>query len=202
MAKGDSVRRRLHWPLVLPVLLLMSLIALTWTENSTDLTPGHDGAIFAVALVAGFAGAIAAVAVVLKLKLQLRRPRWVSLCAVAILAGLMVGLASLFTADRLLQLVEFHGVVARFSRELPIDRAYIARTKGVSYHVQTAEPFTDFQVPPADYSAAFGDGAELRPNGYCLQAPIEQKGPAMRIMYPGSRPIPSGRLHRCSAAPP
>jgi hypothetical protein len=176
---------------------VVALLAFSWTDNSIDLTPGHAENVFAVALGAAVVAAVSATFLLIWLQPPIRGPRFVSVPILALVSGLLVGLLALNAADRIVQLVNFSGSVTRGERQFPIARTYISHGKGVSYHIQLAEPFADLLLTSDDYTAIFGTSEEVRPTGYCLDALVEQKGEAVRIMYPSVHPIPRGRVRRC-----
>jgi hypothetical protein len=148
------------------------------TDSSTDVTPGHADLIVDIAAAAAVLAAVIALILIIYFKAPLRGPRFLSVPFAAILAGFMTGLAAFTAADWAVQLVDFHGSVERYEWSFPIARAYVSHGKGVSYHVQLADPFADFTLEREDYMATFGASEELRPVGYCLRATVEQSGAA------------------------
>lgn len=181
------------------VISLLGILAFSWTDASTDLTPGHDAAVLGIGLVAAVVTSIVVLALVLWLKPPLRSNRFVAATTVVLGCGIVVGLLTLNAADRLVQAFEFRGNLIRYEREFPVSRAYVSDGRGVSYHIQITEPFCDFTLSAGDYRSTFGNSEEVHPVGYCLLAQVEQRGDAMRIMYPSARPIPTGRVRPCSA---
>jgi hypothetical protein len=181
---------------------VVALFAFSWTDRSTDLTPGHAEHVVTFAASAAGVAALLALFLLIWLKPPLRGPRLVSVPILAFVSAVLVGLLALNSADRILQLVDFSGNVTRGQRQFSIARAYVSHGKGVSYHLQLAEPFADLSLTHDDYTATFGASEEVRPIGYCLDALIEQKGDAMRIMYPSVHPIPPGRVRHCEAGRP
>jgi hypothetical protein len=182
------------------VVAVVALLAFSWTEASTDLTLGHASSVLLVGLGAALATVIVVLALVFWLKPPLRGPRFLGGPLLALATGLMAGLLAFDAADRVIQALEFRGGVVRYDHGFRVSRAYVSHGKGVSYHLQLCDPFADFTLSPDDYRNTFGNSEELSPRGYCLQAPVEQRGDAMRIMYPSGRPIPPGRARPCSAA--
>lgn len=199
--QSTTVRTQIYIS-ILALAPVAALFAFSLTDSSTDLTPGHADVVVTVALAVAVLAAILAGGLLIWLKPPLRGPRIVAIPAMALVSGLLVGLLTLNSADRILQLVDFSGHVVRSERQFQITRAYVSHGKGVSYHIQLADPFADLSLTRDNYVAIFGTSEEVKPIGYCLNALIEQKGQAMRIMYPSVHPIPDGRVGRCASGLP
>lgn len=181
------------WILSYVFLAVVGVFVLHFTDNSSDMTPGHAGFILAAALVS----AVAATIVALVATVGRLGPKAV---IGSLVIGFLTGALVFAVADQGVQLAEFPaGKTVQYTQYFPIERAYVSHGKGARYHVQLSHPFGDFTLSSDDYSALFGDSEDVRPSGLCLRAQVQRNGSAMRIMYPGGRPIPSGGVTRCPA---
>jgi hypothetical protein len=185
---------RYAWWVLAPVAVLLGL---SWTNDSTDVTPGHSDFVLSVALGAAVVAALSTAVAIFWKKPKLNGPRFLAIPALVLCAAVMAGLVAMGATDRLVQLVVFSGHVSRSERVIPIERAYVSHGKGAHHEVQLGDPFAEFSVPPDDYEAAFGASEDLNTSGYCLTAVVETKGQAMRIMLPQTHNIPPGHIRRC-----
>jgi len=183
---------------------------LSWLDDTTELTPSHDGVLQDCLWFAGLSGlASGGVAIWQSAKMAVWRRTGAAFCF-ALLGALSVFLLAVTTADLVEGWIDFPaGKTRSYVAYLPISRAY--RTHGRSMHwtIQTmriwsnidiAEDDYDFMLAHLHYGASNSD--EVTSKGYfCAQVTIQQSGNALRVMHAGSYMLPKGAVVICPKAP-
>lgn len=200
MTNEDSTGKRIArhlagWSIGLVVVVL---VALSWTDHSTELTPNHADRSFTIGLWCAAVTAPVSLFLMLWLKLPMRGPRILAAPATALGCGIVTALWMSWAADRISEALDFSGKITRSEQQLPISRAYISHGRGSAHHIQLSGYAADLTVSPEDYARLFGQSDEVHPRDLCLKAPIERNGSAIRVMFRSTKAIPPGRIIRCA----
>lgn len=183
----------------LAVLVAAALaVIVTLTQNGRELSPRHHGG---EGWVAAFSLGLGVVTAIVMLR---PRPRtWRSIGS-AVLDSIVVAFiwcpVAGVTLDRVQEWSDFAGVpISEDWRNMPIGSASIRYGKGTHYHVGLSDYHLSFDVDPADYYAAFGDGMHVRPSGYCVRVLVQTAGRASRVLSSRGFDLPAGSLVRCAS---
>ena len=212
-ATQSKVRKgQFGWFIVLGSVVLLGVV-LGWFDNTTDLSPRHDGVLQACFAIAGLS-AFAAGA------LGIRASKGITGITVWQGAGLAFGfsllgflgvfLVSSRTANIVAGLIDFPpGKTRSYEKLLLISRAYQTHGKGRSWDIQTTPIWSDLDITEDDYEFMLthrqvGDTArdpnEIRSNGYfCVHVTMQESGNALRVLHAGSRTLPKGSVVICPA---
>ncbi len=212
-ATQSNVRKGLlGWFIVLGSIWLLGVV-LGWFDNTTELSPSHEGVLQACFAIAGLS-AFAAGA------LGIRASKRITGITVWQGAGLAFGfsllgflavfLASSHTANIVEGLIDFPpGETRNYEKLLLISRAYQTHGKGRSWNIQTTPIWSNLDITEDDYQFMLthrqvGNNSrypdEIRSNGYfCVHVTMQESGNALCVMHAGNRTLPKGSVVICPA---
>ena len=198
------------WFIGLLALVLLGA-ALGWLDNTTELTPDHEGVLRGCLVLAGLGGLISAFVPALCGKKGAVGSRVVRALALALAGFIGVFLVSIRVADIVEGSIDFPpGRTTSHRALLLISRAYQTHGKGRSWNIQTMPLWSDLEITEDDYDFMLahrrpGDDPrnpdEISSHGYfCALVTIEQSGDAMRVMHAGSHRLPRGTVILCPSS--
>jgi hypothetical protein len=177
-------------------------------DNTTELTPSHDGALKACM---GVAGVLAVVFAGVAIRLSRGMAAWRRTAISACLA--LIGFIFVFLlASRAASIVEGYldfppSRTRTFQTLLLISRAYQTHGKGRSWDIQTMPIWSDIEITEHDYTFMLahlppGDSSrnpdDIWSGGYfCAQVTLQKAGNALRILHSGSEKLPEGSIVIC-----
>lgn len=186
----------------------VAYVLLGFFDQSTEITPSHDGVLNACFIVAGLGGLVAAGLV---LRFWRGLPWWKRVYVAALLAFggfLLTFLMSSRVTTLVDNVIDFPAGRTQTKRGLlVIWRAYRTHGKGQSWNIQTTPIWSNLDITRADYEFMLAhqppdgiarDGDEIHSHGYfCADVSVQIAGPAIRVMHAGSQKLPQGTVIVC-----
>jgi hypothetical protein len=188
--------------------LLLLYIVLGMFDNTTELSPDHDGVLLACFAIAGLSGVALGIIGIRESKgIPVWRRAPLAL-ALSLLGFLAVFLASSRTATTVEGLIDFpSGKTRSYTTLLLISRAYQAHGKGRSWNIQTTPIWSNLNITEDDYQFMLAhrrvgddtrDPDEISSHGFfCAHVTIQQSGNAIRILHAGGQKLPKGSVVIC-----
>ena len=210
-AQSQKKRWEKGWGWLIGLFAFLALyVLLGLFDQSTEITPSHDGVLNACFIVGGLGGLVTAGLV---LRYWQTLPRWKRAYVAALLA-LAGFLLTFLMSSRITTLVEnamdFPAGRTQTKRGLlVIWRAYRTHGKGQSWNIQTTLVWSNLDITRADYGFMLAqrppdgierDGDEIHSHGYfCADVWVQISGTAIRVLHAGSRKLPQGTVIVCPA---
>lgn len=188
------------------------VLVLHWLDDTTELTPSHDGVLNACLLASGLI-ALLCIGVVLRKWNGINVARRVVLAlSLGLVAFIVMFTASDFAADATEGWIDFpRGRTTTVQGLLFIERAYRTHGRTWSYTIQTTPFWSNLDISEQDYDFMLahrrpGDLGrspdEISSRGYfCARVTLERSGDALRVMHAGTHQLPAGTVVVCPSAP-
>lgn len=180
-------------------------------DNTTELTPNHDGVSVISFCGAGLIGlGLAALAVQTSEGWALWRRAGMAFGL--LLGGVALGFNLLQSAaDLVMGMIDFPpGKTQTYPALLVISRAYQSHGKSRSWNIQTSPVLSNFEIMASDYNSMLehrrpGDTSrnpdEISSQGYfCARVSVQQAGDAIRVLHAGHLALPKGSVILCPSA--
>lgn len=200
----------LRWYIGVAVAVLLFLL-LKWFDNSTELTPNHDGVLGTCFVVAGLTGLLCA-GLAIRTSKGMTAVRRIELAlAVGVVVSLVLCLVSGYVADIVEGVIDFPpGHTTSYPSLLLISRAYRTGGRNPSWDIQTTPLGSDLDITAQDYDFMLahrrpGDEGrnpdEISSQGYfCARVTLERSGDALRVMHAGTHTLPEGTVIICPSS--
>jgi len=207
-AETETARKGLLACFAVPLGLLAAYAALAWFDTTTELTPGHEGALNSCFFIAGLAGLAWGALSIRESKGLATWRRVPIVCCLTLVACISISCLSSRSADLVNGYIDFPKAQTRtFAKLLVIWRAYQTHGKSGSWNIQTTPIWSDLDVTQADYDfmllhrSPMDRGRspdEIASHGFfCARVTVQQAGNAMRILHAGNEKLPAGTVVVC-----
>ena len=185
-------------------------LVLGWFDNTTELSPSHDGVLLACFAIAGVSGLASGIVGTRNSKNMTVWRRAALVFGLSMLGFLSVAMVSIRTATIVEGLIDFPPDKTKtYTTLILISRAYQTHGKGRSWNIQTTPIWSDLEITKEDYEfmrthRRIGDNTtdpdEISSKGYfCAHVRIQQSGNALRVLHAGSLKLPKGSVVICAS---
>lgn len=191
---------------------VMLVLVLHWLDDTTELTPSHDGVLNACFWTSGLIA-------LLCIGLFIRKASGINIARRVVLA-LVLGFMALivaftvsdFAAAAVEGWIDFpRGRTTTVEGLLSIQRAYRTHGRYPSWNIQTTPFWSDLYIAEQDYDFMLahrrpGDVGrnpdEISSRSYfCARVTLERSGDALRVMHAGTHQLPTGTVVVCPSSP-